>query len=140
MRELSDLVHPQNVLPGKEVFSNVHAGRGHASPQGPSHGLDDHRARHQEEERRRFAERVAQKLTEQLAQHDFHRTIVAAPAATLGRLREHLTAVLDPGRLTELELELTRLTPTEIRRALEHHQVLGPRPSGGYRPSGQEPA
>jgi protein required for attachment to host cells len=139
LRELSDAVRPESSLPGREVFSNVHSGRAHASPTGPSHGLDDHRQRHEEEERERFAERVAGLVAEQLANHRYGRVVLAAPPATLGRLRKRLSdRQLAEDRLTVLDRELTRLTAAEIQDALTERGLLPPRPrSGGYRPRGQ---
>jgi protein required for attachment to host cells len=141
LREVSDLVHPQNALPGRETFSEVHSGRAHASPSGPSHGLDDHRSRHDERERERFAEQVAQAVAEQLAEQRFGRVVLVAPPAARSRLRKCLLRRrLAEDRLTEVDLEISRQSPAEIQAALTERGVLPARAgSGGYRPRGQPP-
>ncbi len=140
LREQEDLVNPESLLTGTDLFANVKSGRGHAAAGASLHGLDDHRARHEMELERRFAKRVATLAAERARRLEMTRLILVAPPRALGLLRGALGSALPPSvSVYELSSELTWHSLGAIDEVLVHNGLLEPRvPSAGiYRAPGQ---
>ena len=134
------LVNPEAEIRSEDLFSDVRSGRGHAAPDRPAYGLDDHRLQHRAANKRRFAKLVAEALVEIAGQRQLERIILVAEPRMLGMLR----AELDVHRLRHLERaelaeDLSWHSVEHIQEVLVRHGLLPPPhpPTGGYRAPGQ---
>jgi protein required for attachment to host cells len=116
MKELETIAHPEARLAERELTSDL-PGRvsgGHGSAR---HALQS-RVGPKEQQTIDFARLLAERIESGRTAHEFERLVLVASPAFLG----HLRTALDTGsrRLVdgELDLDLTRLPPDEIRRRL----------------------
>ena len=72
----------------------------------------------QEEEKARFAGRVAEQLDHAATRHLFRKLVLVAPPAMMGELRKHLMAVVDRVTVVEVTKDLTHATPREMQSHL----------------------
>jgi protein required for attachment to host cells len=116
MRELEAFAHPEARLAERELTSDL-PGRvsgGHGS----AHHALQSRVGPKEQQTIDFARLLAERIESGRTAHEFERLVLVASPAFLGRLR---AALDDPTRRLvdgELDLDLTRLPPDEIRRRL----------------------
>jgi protein required for attachment to host cells len=127
--ELDDLVNPEVLSPGRDVYSNLKSGRNRASSQGAAHGYDDHRQRHHDEVLRRFAKQIALHTTRLLRDNDIGGLVVVANGRLLGLFRERFPKTLLDRVVAEIDEGATKRSVEQIRRLLEERGVLlaGPR-------------
>src|SRR5512139_1082322 len=116
MRELEAFAHPEARLAVRELTSDL-PGRAFDSVGSGRHGMQT-KVGPKEQEAIGFARFVADRIESARTGHEFDRLVVAAAPAFLGRLRATMsdeTRKLIDG---ELDLDLTRLPPAEIRKRL----------------------
>jgi protein required for attachment to host cells len=141
--EHDDLVNPDGDIPARVLFSD-RSGSGRAQGGAASHGLDDHRTRHQAEIERRFARRVIDTAEEFRGARGVQRLVIVAECQLLGTLR----AELDPKRWRDVEVvelaeDLSRQSLRQIHAALAQQGLVKAArtpATGVYRPRGQEPS
>lgn len=140
--EQTDLVNPEGELTGNELFSDVRSGRGHASSGGPACGFDDHRDRHQDEIKRRFARRIAQAAVRFAADYKAARILLVAEPRMLGMLRPALTSESADLSVEEVAQDLSWHAVSHIQDVLTRRGLLPPRQAPGlaHRPRGQPPS
>ncbi len=128
--ELEDLVNPEINAKGRDLWSNLKSGRGKAPGEGSAHGYDDHREHHRDEIERRFARRVVTETGNRLNREKTDVLIVAAESRMLGMLRDAIRGKLPADlRITELDTDLSKLTPLELHAHLAQEGILPPRRS-----------
>lgn len=140
--ELAPLDNEEGRLTGGELFSNTKSGRNRAPGGGPAHGYDDHRRRHQQEIERRFAEAVARRIGEVVAECGAEDLVLVADPKMLGYMRGALPRHPMAGVTThELAEDLSWHDVGHIQAAMVRHGLLAPErsPPGSYRPRGQPP-
>src|SRR5262245_9600228 len=76
--EQQDLVNPDADLAESDLFSD-RSGRGHASPGGSAHALDDHRQAHRRELERRYARELVGRIVSFAWSEAATRAILVAP-------------------------------------------------------------
>jgi protein required for attachment to host cells len=116
MRELEAFAHPEARLAVRDLTSDL-PGRAFDSMGSGRHGMQS-KVGPKEQEAINFARFVADRIESARTGHEFDRLVLVAAPAFLGRLR---TALDDPTRRLvdgELDLDLTRLPPDEIRKRL----------------------
>jgi protein required for attachment to host cells len=116
MRELEGFAHPEARLPVRELTSDL-PGRAFDSVGSGRHGMQS-KVGPKEQEAIAFARFVADRIESARTGHELDRLVLVAAPAFLGRLRAALSD--EARRLVdgELDLDLTRLPPDEIRRRL----------------------
>ncbi len=138
--EHRDLVNPEADVPQRALFSD-RSGRGHGSPGGSAHGLDDHRDHHMEEIERRFASRLVEETQRFVAERDARRLIIVAGPKLLGSLRSELNGARRSAvEIVEVPEYMANSPALEIHRALASRQLVQPAsaPAGDvYHPRGQ---
>ncbi|CUW38649.1 conserved protein of unknown function (Host attachment protein,7-143) [Magnetospirillum sp. XM-1] len=72
----------------------------------------------QDEEKGRFAGRVAAQLDRAALDHQFERLVVVAPPAMMGELRKHFTGIRHRMEVVEVVKDLTHATPREMQSHL----------------------
>lgn len=148
LREHDDLINPDGLLTGSELFNNLKSGRkrvpnaGANYGPGSAHGLDDHRDRHERELTKRFAKRVADAAATYLQGQGATRLVVIAPPRSLGALRDPLRDALpSETAIVEIASDLSSQTLPAIEDVLERHGIVEPRPAPDavFTPAGQPP-
>lgn len=138
--EHRDLVNPEADVPPRGLFSD-RSGRGHSSPGGAAHGLDDHRDQHIDELGRRFASRLVSETERFVQVQDARRLIVVAGPKLLGLLRSELQKVrLARVEVSEVAEYMAHSSPAEIHEALAAQGLVRApsAPAGSvYHPRGQ---
>lgn len=126
LTEQRDLVDPARRLRQKDLFSETRPGLGRTGTQ--QYGLDDHRQAHVQELDAEFARRIVDELETLLRASHAHRLIVCASPNMLGELRKVQRALPADLTIDELERDLVKLTPAELRDHLVGYGLLPPRP------------
>jgi Protein required for attachment to host cells len=143
--EHDNVVNPTGVLPARERFRDRPSRKpSGAGPHGAGPVTDDHRARHELEDERRFAREVVDTLARFATDHGLTQLVLAAGPRSLGVLRANLDSVRARNvDLVELSLDLSTKSLPQIREVLVRRGLL-PEPvlprSGVFRPRGQAPA
>jgi hypothetical protein len=127
LQEVEALVHPEARI--KEVDrhagsfpAGVRSGKG-----GSAHTLNDHRAEHEIEERRRFCKLVSHAVAHQAREHAHNPVIVVATHAVHAFLVGALEQDLPKEILLRSELgEFTQLTPVELLEELQERGLFAP--------------
>jgi protein required for attachment to host cells len=138
--EHEDLVNPAADVPEREMFSDRRS-RSHASPNGASHALDDHRDNHRLELDRRYARRVADEARRFAARAQASRLLIVAEPRMLGALRREFQG--EPLRnvaIEEIGENLSRRRLDEIQGILASNGAVPaaqPPEVGFFRPRGQ---
>lgn len=115
----------------RDLFADSKTGRGRAPHGGPSHGYDDHRARHQEESGRRFAREVLEKIKRLARKYSSRLVVLAAPEKTLGLLREDMDILTKEGlKVEKLAKDMTKFSAKDI------HEYMAKK---GFLPSRKKP-
>ena len=120
-----DLINPEDSLPPEERWSDSRPGGFAANSH--VHGYDDHRGRHIEENRLRFARQITAQALRHAIDHHVKYLVVAAEKHMLGLLRQSIT--LPPRseiKVVEAAKDLARLTPHEIQRHLADEGLIPP--------------
>jgi protein required for attachment to host cells len=128
LTEQADIINPERDLPQRELFSSAKTIRSRPALGGSTHGVDDHRAQHEDEFERRFARQVAAEAV-RIAQANKSRYVVlAAQPRMLGFLRQEIDVVLKNGMVVrELGKDLSKLSATQVHDHLAKDQLLPPR-------------
>lgn len=142
--EHDNIVNPLGALPARETFSDRPSRKpSGAGPRGAGPLSDDHRDRHEAEDQRRFAKRVAEAAQRFVGEQAVTRLVLAAGPNSLGVLRAAFDASSSNGtERVELALDLSGKSLPQIRDLLVKRGLLpAPElPRGGvFRPRGQEP-
>lgn len=121
--EVDTLINPANRMNDGELYSESRPGLRSASGGGPAHGVDDRRDAHNDENNRKFAKLVLQKMAEIIREKDIKSAILAAGPKMLGHMRDNknLLPYIDIG---ELPKHLTELSPHELLQRLEASDLL----------------
>lgn len=114
-----------------------------AGPRGALPATDDHRERHEQEDERRFAQRIVEEAQRFVAAHHPGTLVLAAGPRLLGVLRKELGERRWQGlEVHEFADDLSSHPLPKLRDALTRRGILPesrlPR-AGVYRPRGQEP-
>jgi protein required for attachment to host cells len=143
LREHRDLVNPVADVPERSQFSD-RSGRGHASPKGAAHALDDHRDAHRAELERRFARRLGDEARLFVAAEGATRLLIVAEPRMLGALREHINGTLSAQvEVEELGENLSRHPLQQIQEILARRGAVPAARApelGVFHPRGQHPA
>lgn len=75
-----------------------------------------------EQEERRFAADIADKLQERALANDFESLIIVAPARTLGEMRRHYHKSVSERLMFELDKDLTGHSVADIEAALQRQE------------------
>lgn len=125
LTEQRDLVNPEKGQRSRELFSNLKSGRNQAPGNGPGHGYDDHRGRHEDEIERRFARRLADEITTFAQERRVEQLVLVADPRMLGFLRSEIGSTLPSGiRVDELTRDLSSLTPPRIHERLANEGLV----------------
>lgn len=116
------LVNPEAMLQGKEKYSDNKSGRTQSAA-GVTHGHDDHRDRHEAEEERRFARRIAGEAMKLVDRQKASSLVLAAEVQLLGMLRQALPAS-SKVKVQELPKDLSKLTATELHQYLAGEKIV----------------
>lgn len=120
------LISPEAEQSGAELWSDTNTG-GNATA-GGAHGYDDHREKHVEEYRRRFAQRVAKQAVLLAEQQRAKCLVIVAEKQMLGLVRGELHV---PPKATfevrELARDLSRLSPLDLQGHLASEGLVPPR-------------
>lgn len=127
-----DLINPEDSLPHEERWADPRPG-GFAAD-GHMQGYDDHRGRHIEENRLRFARQIAAQTLRHAIDNHVKCLVVVSERRMLGLLRQSIA--LPPHsdiKVVEVAKDLARLTPHDIQRHLADEGVIPPqtRPAAG---------
>lgn len=129
--EKSDLINPEGVAAGTELFSDSRPGRV-AAPGGGGGGqsFDDHRSQHHEENERRFAKKVAETALKTAGEQKAKYLVLVADKRMLGYLRGEISVPSKSGlEISEVPKNLTKLAPQDLHEHLAVEQVLPQRRS-----------
>ncbi|MBI3772421.1 MAG: host attachment protein [Gammaproteobacteria bacterium] len=128
--EKSDLINPEGVASGAELFSDTRPGRVMAPDGGGGQSFDDHRSQHHEENERRFAKKIAETALKAVGDQKAKHLVLVADKRMLGYLRGAFTASPKAGlEISEVPKNLTKLAPQELHEHLALEQVLPQRRS-----------
>lgn len=116
------LVNPGAMLQGKEKYSDTTTGRTQSGA-GATHGLDDHRDRHDAEEERRFAQRIASEAMKLADRQKASSLVLAAEVQMLGMLRKAMPAS-STVTVQELPKDLTKLSAHELHQYLASEKIV----------------
>jgi len=121
-----DFVNPDEAISGDEMWGNTRPGGTHSSS-GAAHGYDDHRERHQEQNRIHFARQIAAQAIRHAIDHQAKSVVVVAEKHMLGLLRECMDIPPKSGvSLIEVAKDYSKLSPREIHQRLAEEQVIPP--------------
>lgn len=134
LMEHEDLVNAEHKLGGHDKYSSTRTGINLNPRGGPSHGYDDHRARHEQEHERRFASDIAARALSLAQQHHAAQLVLAAESHMLGLLREALKIPDKSGiDVHDLAKDLTKMSITQVHDQLAAAGLVPVRhaPQGG---------
>jgi len=125
LQEAESLVHPEaRIKEGDRhtgSFPAAHSGTGGQS----GHTLDDHRAGHEAEERRRFAKAVCRSVARSVMEHDHPFVITLSTHALHALLTGELERELPKGVRVRSEIgEFSELSPPALLEELERRGAL----------------
>ncbi len=119
LTEHRDLVNPEKEQRSRQIFSNLKSGRNQAHGNGPGHGYDDHRGRHEGEFVRRFARRLVGEIATFAGEQRVDQLVLVADPRMLGVLRDELGSGLPAGmHITEFTRDLSSLSAPSIHARL----------------------
>lgn len=116
--EIETLINPANRLKDGDLFADSRSGQRSAFAGGPSHGVDDRRDSHHDEDDRKFAKLVLSTLADLIRSREIDYAILAAGPKMLGHLREN-RELLPRTEIGELPKHLTELSAHELCLRLE---------------------
>jgi len=94
--------------------------RGHG---GQSHGYDDHRARHEDDVERRFANSIADEC-KRFSHNKNSNVVLVSQKRMLGHLRNAIDTRLSGVKTQELAKDLCKLSPQEIHQHLAKEHII----------------
>lgn len=121
------LVNPEARLQGREKYADTKLFRAPSTgPTAAMHGHDDHQSRHDAEDERRFARRVADEVMKWADRQKASNLVLAAEVQMLGMLRQ---ALPDTGHVgvQELPKDLSKLSAPELHDYLAREKLVPPR-------------
>lgn len=119
LEEFESLTHSASRLHGRELGSD-RPGRTYDRVGGGRHATEP-RTDPTEVESARFAEQLASRLNAARAGGEFQRLMLVAAPHFLGMLRKNLDPATRASVTLELDQDLTRFSPDEIRKHLPDH-------------------
>ena len=122
------LVNSEKTKPNATPAGSPASGRTRASSSsGASYAFDDHRAKREADELRRFAGQVVKAALKQTKQEDAHSLVLVAGKKTLGLIRDSLGAIRTNGLvIRELDRDLTADSPERIQELLARQELIPP--------------
>ncbi len=121
--ERHSMSNAEATMPGREKYSEVKSGRNIGAS--GAHGYDDHRANHDDESDRRFAQKIASQFLKLAEQNNARQLVIAAEKQMLGVLRHAISVPSGSGfEVMELAKDLTKFSPTEIHSHLAGDTLL----------------
>ncbi len=123
--EIHDLVQPEKEMHKGELWSETRTGRNRGTNGGPSHGYDDHRSQHAEENDKRFARSVAEQAARLAHSQQTRNVILVAHKRMLGMLRGCMEPLIKTGvEVRELAKDLSKLNPIELHEHLARERLI----------------
>ena len=124
LTERECLVNPERPRSGARRKGNAVSGRTRASS-GGSYAFDDHRAKHELDESRRFAGLIIKEALKQTRREDAHSLVLVAGRKTLGLIRESLAAIKTNGlAIQECDRDLSNEPPLKIQEILAKRKLV----------------
>lgn len=135
--EISDLINPEGRMKTNEFMTDSQPASHNArNGVGRPYGVDDHRERHQAEMSRRFAASIVKEIQEVAEREGVSSIILCASPKMLGVLRtEGVANAVGDRSLTELDSDLTKLTPSQLQDHLAQQGLLPERQRLMMRPN-----
>lgn len=127
--EKMDLHNPEKELHDSEIYSDSKSG-GNRSRGGQSHGYDDHRNQHSEEQEKRFANSIADECA-RFAQNTHRDIVLVSQKRMLGHLRKALETRIKGLQTQELAKDLSKLNPIELHEHLARNKLIPERKAPG---------
>lgn len=119
--EQRDLINAEAHLTGQELWSDTAAG-------GMAHTYDDHRDKHTEEFKRRFAKLVAEQAVQLAERNGVKNLVVVAEKHMLGLLRSEMHVSPKAGfEVRELAKDLSGFSPQDLQGHLAAEGLVPPR-------------
>lgn len=127
--ELEDLVNPNATLKDSDKYSDSKLFRAPgAGATAAMHGHDDSHARHDAEDERRFARRIADEAVKLADQQKASNLVLAAEGKMLGMLRQAMPQTTKFA-VKELHKDLSKLSAHELHEYLAKENIVPPRQS-----------
>lgn len=121
------LVNSEARLQGREKYSDTKLFRAPSTgPTAAMHGHDDHQDRHDAEDERRFARRIADEAIKLADRQNASNLVLAAEVQMLGMLRQ---ALPESSKIAvqELPKDLSKLSAHELHEYLAEENIVPPR-------------
>ncbi|MDH5472309.1 MAG: host attachment protein [Gammaproteobacteria bacterium] len=119
LKELKDFLHPSSRLHEQQISSDL-PGNTH-----DNHGYAGHKMTAQttikEQESMSFAKTIGQHIEKARSKGEFQQLILMSPPAFLGQLRKQLSRQTFKRIISEIDKNLVRHTPHDIRAHLPYH-------------------
>lgn len=133
LKEHTDLVNPDHETQQTALWSDNKSGRnrtsgGGTAAGGPAHGYDDHRTRHEDEFKRRFARAIAEEAARLVQSTKAENVVLAAQNRMLGILRPELDPLVKTGvQIHDVAKDLSKMSAHEIHQHLANDKLVPPR-------------
>jgi len=125
LMEIHNIGNPEKGLRGRELYTDLKAGRGRAPVGGPSHGYDDHRDQHHDESDRRFVKRISDEIRALFKKMNPKKMILVSPPKMLGFLREELEYTKMKGlAIVEVQKDMSKFSPLQIQSQLSKEGLI----------------
>lgn len=122
--EQPGLDNPEATMQGKEKFSDTKSGRNMGGG-GITHGFDDHRDKHDAENHRRFAQRIASEAVSLANKSNAKQLVITAEKQMLGMLRQAMAGSNhNPFEIREVAKDLTKFAAHDIHKHLAGEQLV----------------
>jgi protein required for attachment to host cells len=130
--EHEGLLSEAHKLHGQELWANVKTGRNRSS-NGQAHSYDDHRDNHAVEFEKRFAQNIANRITDLTQTHQAQKLILVAEPQILGLIRTAIASKLPKHlHLQELAKDVCHLNSHQIHSYLANKGLLPPCNKASY--------
>jgi len=130
--ERQDLVNREVESHDRGLWSDPKTGCNRSPGGGQAHGYDDHRSRHVDEFKRRFARDVARNAARVAQTTRAKNVIVAAQKRMLGFLRDELDPLVKTGvNVHNIAKDLSKLAPDDVHRYLAKERLVPRRKNPG---------
>ena len=124
--EERDLVNPARRLRPVDLFSDSRPGTVRTGTL--QYGVDDHRDSHIERLDTEFSRRIVDQLADLIRTNHADRLILCASPNMLGEIRKVMGPLRDGLEVDELDRNLVKLTPSQLRDRLTEYGILPGRP------------
>lgn len=126
------MLSPTGDLQGQDLWSTTKTGS-NRSAGAQTHAYDDHRARHEVEFERRFANSIASHLNTLIQCFQTPHLILVAEPQILGLMREAIAATLPRNvKVSELAKDLCQFKPHELHEYLANKNLLPAKRPGSF--------